>query len=89
MRESIYERENLKNVVSVVKHLDRVQIFLNIRKSTLERNLTKVVLCVKVFTPFASLTKHQKILNRNIINLIYVAMLLFKAQALEIIKEFK
>lgn len=81
-------RRKLKNEVSVVKSLDRVPILLNMRNSIVEQNLPNAV-CVSKLIPDLQGLLSIRVLNRNIMNLIYMTMLLLKAQALGLIKKFK
>ena len=67
--------------MSVVKSLDRLPVLLNIRNSIVEKNLTNVVYVSKLIPDLQGLLSIRG-LNRNIINLVYMTMLLIKAQAL-------
>lgn len=84
----VHRRKILTNVMTVVRSFITIQTFYVLERFILQRNLTNVMSVSKLLPILQFLVGTSKsVLKRNI-NLIYVAMFLFKAQALGIIREF-
>lgn len=85
-RELILER-SLINVTSVAKPLQMVHISIDIRSFILARNLTNVMSVAELLLSLQTWVGIRKYILKRNINLVYVAVLLLKAEALGIIEK--